>query len=352
MEAYIFDNIGHIKEHVGGGANLSLDLSSLKPTILATYRNHLQIWIGDALWNDLVGAATPNAAQTALIEQLRTPLAMLSLHEYSKIGSVQFGEMGLHRTETEERRTAFKYQETEWRDYMLRNGYEALEALLEFLEANIADYPLWAGTAGQARKRSLYINSAKDFRNAYSMSVDRYTYESFRGLMGDVETFAVLPVLGQAQHDALKTAIADADVSADEADLIALVQKAVAYFTIELAAVQKWVTIKHNMVVNTEVLEPQGYARQGNPSGPAIDAVIAQNNLLANRHVSYIKHWLSTRLEDFPSYATYLEAEAAAADTASLPIEQRYTAEREFGAHNLGTSSRHDAKRRVGLKRL
>jgi hypothetical protein len=351
MEAYLFNTISDLKAHVGGGANLSLMLSSLKPTIYASYRKYIQAWLGDAQWNALVEAASPTAEQLALIEQVRAPLAMLTMYEYAKIGALQFGEMGLHRTETEERKSAFKYQENEYRDYMLKNGFEALEAMLDFLEANEDDYPLWTASAAYERNASLYINRAADFREAYSFSIDRYTYESLRALIADVETFAIMPFVGPAQHDALKAALQARSLTAAQSALVKLIQRAVANFTVELAAIRNWVSIHGNAVVQKQQYINDELATFNTASGDSVSALLSQSNVMANRHLSLIKRHLEANLEDYPLYAAYLDeaAEEAAGDAPAAPS---FADARYWGAYNFSDRDRHNSRPRKGLTRL
>jgi len=351
--AYIFDTIADFKEHVGGGVNQSLHLGSIKPTMLAAFRNHIRAWLGDAQWNILVtNADAPSQEEEALIEYVRTPLAMLTMYEYSKIGSVEFGEMGLHRTETEDRKGAYKYQENEYREYMLRNGYEALEQMLSFLEDNEADYPLWQISAGYDRNKSLYINTASDFRDAYSFNIDRYTYESFRALMADVETFAILPVLGSAQHQALKAAIKAKNATSEQNAIINLIQKAVAHFTVELAAIRNWVTIKDNALHQVNREGDQGLLSAAPASDNSVSALLSQNNLLANRHISYLKQYLSDNIDNYPLYSAYLTAQAAAEEEESSTTTPSLDDPRYFGAYNFSDSNRHSTKKRTSVKRL
>jgi len=352
MSAYLFTTITDLKDHVGGGANVSIQLSSIKPTVLLAYQKHIRQWLGDAQWQDLVdNVATPSAEQAALIEQVRRPLALLTMFEYTKIGNVQMGEMGMHRLETEDRKTAFKYQENEYRDYMLHNGFEALELMLEFLETNEADYPLWQASTGYARNKALFLNTAADFRDAYSSYISRYTFEVIRPIIQDVETFALLKVLGEGQFNDLKDGILTKSLSAAETTLIQLIQRAVAHFAIELGAVRQWVQLRGNSVVVFEKLEPQGLAREGSASGQQISALLSQDNLMANRHISYIKHYLANNLATFTLYSDYLDelAAAAAEEEAAADPAPSFEDARYDGAYNFSTYTHATRK---GIKRL
>jgi len=352
MSAYLFETISDLKDHVGGGANVSLSLTSIKPTVLLAYQKHIRQWLGDAQWDALIAAlsASPSAEQTALIEQVRRPLALLTMYEYTKIGNVQMGEMGMHRMETDDRKTAYKYQENEYREYMLYNGFEALELMLEFLETNEVNYPLWQASTGYERNKALFINTSEAFRNAYSYQISRYTFEVLRPIIQDVETFGLLAILGEDQFNDLKTGILLKSLTAEETALIAIIQRAVAHFAVELGAIRSAVVLKGNAVVQLERLEPQSLSREGTPSGQAMSALLQQENMMANRHISYMQQYLANNLASFPLYSAYLDELAAAeAEEDAEANAPSFEDERYLGAYNFSTRS---TKKRSGIKIL
>ena len=351
-QAYIFDSIQDIKKYVGGGVNVSMSLSALKSTILITYRKYLQEWLDDAQWEDLVASAdAPSEDQEKLMEYVGLPLALLSMYEYQRIGAVEMGEGGLHRLETEERKTAYKYQENNYRDYMREHGFDAIEMMLDFLEVNEAQYPLWVAGSGYAKNKALFINTARTFRTAYAYYINRDVFESLRALMQDVEHFAILPLIGQAQFDDLKGGIYQKALTAAELELIRRIQGAIAHYTVRYAVVQKWVQISGTTIKQTERLEPQSSEKQGIPSGQAISAFIRQENQLANHHISFIEQYLEAHLDSFPLYQAYQEEQATADDTTSTTEVELYTSIRDYGGHPISTY-RPAKKKRPGIKSL
>ena len=137
--AFFFNNIEGVKEFIGGGANVSMAIESLSPVMEMAAEEHLLQWIGRDQFNDIREAydtSDMTDQQAALLPYIQRPLAMLGLYEYSKVGGIMFDESGIHRTENEYQKSAYKYQENEYRNWMLNNGYTAIELMLNFLEAS------------------------------------------------------------------------------------------------------------------------------------------------------------------------------------------------------------------------
>ena len=318
MATYLFNDISDFKNYVGGGANVSLKMATLDPAILAAAENHIILWLGQGQWDQLVTAVagTPTTEEEALIPYVARPLAMLAMYEYEQIGGIQIGEAGFHRIEDDTRRSAYKYQENNYSDWMLNNGYENIERMLKFLEANEANYPLWQADPAYQRNKALFLNYAAEFRAAYSKYISRYTFEILRPLLEDIETFALVTLMGQTLFDALKDGLLLKALSTKESILVEHIQRALANFAIEEGIRRHWVRLDGKKVVQSERLEPQSSEKQGLPPMPIADMALRHNELFANRHISYIKKYLEDNIDDFPDYQTYLdelaEAEAAA----------------------------------------
>lgn len=316
MAYLIFNDISEVKDFIGGGANLSIDMDSILPVMHDAARDHLLPWLGKDQWLALVDAVENDDAGTeeeALLPYVRRPLAHLTFYEYSKIGGIQFSESGIFRTETENMKSAYKYQENEYRNYMLTKGYEAIEELLAFLEANEADYALWSVSRAYTRNKALLINDATTFRDCYAGYLSRYTFEILRPIIEDLEIFAILPLIGQDQFDALKTAILEKSLTAEQTALLGHIQKAVASFAVREGSKRLLVRIEGRNVVQTENLEPQSYEKSTSAAGNAISLKLLQQEAWGNRHISYIKKFLDDHLEDYPLYSAWIDEQEAAA---------------------------------------
>lgn len=341
MSIYTFTNIEDLKLYVGGGANQSMELASMEPGLYAALHTHLKKWIGLTFWQEIFDAVegeSLSAAQTALLPYLKRPLAMLGLYEHTKVGTVQFGEGGLFRVETTDMKTAYKYQGTDFKRFYLVNGYEALEHLLTYLENNEADFPTWVDSTGYTRNKSLILNTAEEFRQHYSNDISRFTFESLRPLIEDVELFAIRDLLGEEQYLDLKASIMDKDLTEKETQLVYLLQRAMANFTAKEGIRRSWIRFEGNSLVSVELLEPQGYAREGSPIAGQMSLALIMQDEWANRHLSYVVKYLADNLEEFTLYSDWLDtqAEAAAAEAAEEECPTDYP-ERCGNCHNSWT---------------
>lgn len=314
MSTFLFTDIASLKSAVGGGANMSIELASIEPGLYAAWHQHLKPWLGQAFFDEIAAALdadTLSAEQEALLPYLRRPMGMLGLYEYTKIGSVQFSESGVFRMEGENYKTAYKYQVTDLKRFYLYTGFEALEHLLAYLEDNEADFPTWAAGAGYNRNKALLINSAADFRTHYSNDINRYTFEHLRPVLEDIDAFAIQPLLGDDQYNELKANILAKNLSAKEQQLIYYLQRAVANFAVKEAIRRGWVRLEGRTLVSAEILEPQGYAREGAPTGAQVSLAAMRQDEWANRNLSYATKYLADNLDDFPLYSAYLDEIAA-----------------------------------------
>jgi hypothetical protein len=353
----LFTTISQLKTHIGGGTNVSLELDSINPTFQDVADIQLRPYLGqttlDALAAYVAADYTPtDTALDALLPLVRAPLAAFGVVEYSKIGNLQFGEAGLFRMESDDKRTPYKYQETEYRNTLRTQGYNALERMIVWLEKHKADYPDWVA---EARKYclSLFVSLASDLRGCYSAQIDRQTYEVLRPLLEDMETFLILSSIGQAQFDALKTMHLSASTPLNYNQLEGLrrIRKAIGLGAIQENLRRGIIQIKEGRLTQVEALEPQSYLKEGVPSNQALSLSSVHLQEWKERHLSYALAWLQAHPTEFPEYADYLaaiaEAEAAAAASTgdplrsptperSLPyIEQEYTPSTGTGIINF-----------------
>lgn len=341
--ATLFRNISDVKKFVGGGANTSMAIESLTPALEMAAQEYVTPWVGDTVWNTML-ANYPDSLTTeqeALLPYLQRPVALLAMHEYAKVGNVQFNENGMHRIETEYQKSAYKYQENEYKKWMLEQGFNAIEMLLNFLEDNQVSYPEWSSSY-QAKNRALFINTAAIFKENYSKSLSRYTFEMMRTLIEDVELFAIKPLIGTDQYDALKTAISAKTETSEQSDLIIKIRKAVAYFSVQEALKHKWVSIDGNRLSSYEQAEAQGYETANIPTAEGISLSIRSNDEMANRHISNITQFLDDNIADYPLYAAFIEAQAVAdSDTEShLTGEDCCNSRDDIGCYKTTMSTR------------
>lgn len=297
----LYTNIADFKAHVGGAANVSLELDSIDPTIRDTGNLHIIPWLGQALWDRLYAGTGLTAAETALLPYVKAATAKLTMYEYAFIGGIQFSESGIHRAVSENMTSAYKYQENDYRRKMLEFGYEAVENMLKHLQTNRADLGAWVSDPASERHNAYFVRYAAEMRMHYSKYVGRYTYEILRGMVEDVEFSAIESTLPAQLYADLKAKYVAGSGSGFEKKAIFLIQRAIVHFAIEEAVQRQWCAIEGNAVVQFEQGDSQSSTYRRIPEGgKPLEVKVRFHNLWANRHLSHLKDYIYANKAEFP----------------------------------------------------
>jgi len=310
----MFETIDQIKEYVGGAANVSIQLESLTPAIHAASMP-VKYWLSPNVYAALdaaVVAGNLTAAQTALLPYVRRPLALLTMHEHVKTGNIQITESGVQRHESENYKTAYKYQENQYKEQMRRLGYEAIEEMINFLHDNLVDYSDYASSSAYTRSTSYLINSAAAWRDSYNFEANRYTFELLLPVIDDVENIGIADCISADELSTLRTAYHADTASAKQKTVIKLLQRAIAQFTFALAVKRNLVQLQGRNVVQRETPDSAGYEKTSVPMNSQLDFPLKESAMAANQFLAKALDYMRANLDDFPEYKTKYEAELAA----------------------------------------
>ncbi len=299
--AELFTSLTDFKTQVGGAISTTLELTSIDPVIYDTARRHLTPYLGLDFYEDLVAAhagSTMSAAQTALLQKVRKPLALLTMYEYAKIGGIEFSEGGIHRNESDTKKASFRYQEKEYSRYMIEKGYEAMELLLKFLSDNTSTYTDWAASDEATMHLHPLLNYAADFRRLLNVQIDRWTFECLRPLIAEVETAAVHALLPAAFYTGFKDRHVAGTLTVAEKELRTRIRKSVGHFAMAEAVLQQWVHVLHGRV---QVIEEFGEQSSVNRTMPANNAgfSVSVQQIWADRNTDFWKKYIFDNPGDF-----------------------------------------------------
>lgn len=302
--AKLFADITELHAFVGGGINYSIEIENIDPTVEDAASKYIIPWI-DELYTDIrdkdTGTSPYNPEDLALIPYIQKALAPFTLFEYAPIGSVQFSGAGFVRTESENVKSAYKYQENNYKDKMLENGYERLENLILFIENNKANYPKWTGELRE-KSRGLFINTAKEFRSLYSNYITRWTFEVVRPVMEDIEEFAIWPVIGEDLFEDLKTKLDAGTLSDNEKKAVRFIQKAIVSLTIREAEKRHWVRMEGNKLIYNERSESQSGEYQRIAMREQLETLARSEAIVGNRYISRLLKLLNDHTDDFTGW--------------------------------------------------
>lgn len=307
---HLITEITQLQEVVGGAVNKSVDIRSLHPYLSGVVRDYIIPHLGKQLIDDVIDRQDTigDESLTLLLYYTRKAAGYLTLWKYADIAGVQLSDMGLLRSESENMKSAFKYQEAGYRNAMRDHGHEALEELIIFLQENATDYPLW-GAERLANSRRLFLANATQFRSVYSRYISRYSYEILQPVIEDLEAFAIQPLLGDDFFYELKELVRLDTLTNQEKELVYRIRKAIANFAIEEGTKQHWIKISGNNIIQSEHLDQSNIEHA---TDAAINVSLRHHDVTGNRHLTYIQKFLKDNIDDFETYANWqAELEAA-----------------------------------------
>jgi hypothetical protein len=201
----------------------------------------------------LYQAGTVVAKWTVLIPKIQAALGNITLANQIPIGQVTIDDSGITRKENDHFKSAHTGQINMLLTECLGRGYNYLESLLEFLEANEDDYPVWKASTAYTKNKEFFINSSIEFNDNYPIMRGRITFKSLFPIMKDVELLIIEVALGTLFFDYLKEKIQTKTAfTSEEKKLLVCLKKAIAYFAIEQAIAKQWVKLTSNSVIFTE----------------------------------------------------------------------------------------------------
>lgn len=229
----ILNTTDEIREYLAVNKSATYDL--LKPHILNASRKFLKPLLGKDQFDQLI------AAHDALTE---TP-EELDLLEYAQRLSayymqvlalptmlVHFSDIGIQEQTSHDgsNNGPRLWVYNELMASALKAAGEAAEDLLQFLEENAVDYPLWTASDAYSFSHELFINSATEMGRYIETRGNYALWLSVRKYITNFsEPDWILPAVCQAQFDELKTQISANTVSANNAALIAKIKPVVAF---------------------------------------------------------------------------------------------------------------------------
>jgi hypothetical protein len=197
-------------------------LENLEPDLRVAERRHLRPVLGAALYNELsalsnddVQAALDDStsATGGLLRLVHEALANLGLLEYLPLNQLQINDGAVYVVSGGSR--PFQWQIDQLKASLRGKGYNALESVLEYLEAHLADFPAWATSPAAVQAREQLIASAAEFTRHYDIASSRLTYQALLATLRKVERFELEPVLSFEYLTELKAQLVAGAVSTD-----------------------------------------------------------------------------------------------------------------------------------------
>jgi len=329
----IKDNVAELRKYIPN-INTTFDFEKLRNFINSSAEKYIKPVLGTETFNYLVdyyeneklpqyqgsgsgsgsgsGGSSDDlkTAYDKLLNKSQYALASLSVFKGYHLLNLKIGDSGIHIEQPEGTRGTFKYEETEIKNSLKAEGYNALDTILEFLESNKVLFPEWVQSNSYTISRSLIINSATDFNKYYPrINSSRLVFLSLMPYIQMVEDFNILPSIGRAYYDELKKQILDNDISEDNELIINKLKFAVANLAIWKGINELSVNIADKGVFFYGMESIDKQADLITPiDGNMLDKLKANAYLNGLNYIQYAKDILDNSADN--KYETYKQSDA------------------------------------------
>jgi hypothetical protein len=113
-----------------------------------------------------------------------------------------------------------------------KRGFDNLESLIRFLEANKDDYGDWTESEAYTLSIRNLINSAVEFDKIINIDKSRLYFSKIRNIIDDVDLLYIKPAISSELFDAIIAEIAAGEISEENALILPYLRRAEAYYTV------------------------------------------------------------------------------------------------------------------------
>lgn len=231
----------HAEFIAGIEANTGLKWPSIQPSIQTAQLRYIKPILGAALYDSLLTemqdteVSDLTSPKQALAIRIQNALRRLSLYIYAPLGEIQLTDAGMMRTETNNQKSAFKYQTEAYQKAQLDMGFELLEELIDYMDSHAGDYSTWTSTDEYKFYKSLFIKTGAQLQlHCSSIRYPRRLFLLLRSTMLTVQQTIIKEAITADIFDALiaKNQSTTPNFTDEEKELLDKLKPAIANFTI------------------------------------------------------------------------------------------------------------------------
>jgi len=189
--------------------NVNFSFRSIAPAISLCERKYLIPLLGEGLFNKLANYYNASKGKkshclTELLIHCQFALIRLAFWQEYDILSVNLSDKGAADNAGENR--LYRYQMEALKDNLKNEGFDQLDAVLEFCEQNIAQLPEFSKSPCHLATENSFIKNTQDFNSIYYINSSRLVFLKMKYFVTTVEELELKHHLGNAFCTELLTA--------------------------------------------------------------------------------------------------------------------------------------------------
>jgi len=201
-----------IKKYIAVSTALSFEI--MEPSLLSAFEQFIRPVLGDAMCLELqeiydhgpdpevvedVDGVIPDTEQrdSRLLFLAQRANAFLAFwYDYDELNTI-VSDNGMRRVESEGNKTLYKYQEQSLRTSLKNKGFNALDDLLRFLEANVSSYDAFKASGLYTDFKKSIVRTTAEVEKFYPISGSRLVFLRLKAHFRIIEDTYLAPRMGE-----------------------------------------------------------------------------------------------------------------------------------------------------------
>ena len=295
-----------IKQFVS--VNVTTNFNTLKPYIETCENEYIKRLLGIGQYDELVeyyeDHAAPEDHMEDLLKLVQKALINLAYFRAFPILVAKIGDGGVYRSESDKQKSLFKYQEADLKQMFKSDGFNGLDAVLEYLEENILLFPTFALSENYTVFKNSFINTTREFDNCFSIGGSRLVFLKLKKFIYDAENFDILPAIGKTFFDELKDQILNKSVTEANFPVIEFLKNAIAHYAIAKGILHLGVSITDNGVFHQNTTGGQyDFKKEASVNPDENHNLIKFSRDTADHYLALLQDFLNENIADYPTYS-------------------------------------------------
>jgi hypothetical protein len=301
--------------------NSSITFDSIKPYIESAENKYIKKILGAEQYAELLAyyhnpdawSEYPLDPKTSaenlqlLLVLIQKALINLAFLDGFPVLSINIGDSGAFRIESDAQKPLFQYQEENLKNSFRNEGFNTLDAVLEFLESRIPEFPVFESSQTYTIFRQKFIRTASDFDMIYNISSSRLVFLHLQRYIDIVNDFEIIPVIGRSQFDELLLLVSAAgEPTGEQARLINFIKSIQAFLSVSGGIATLGVNITYNGAYFHSDTSNSSNFKKKEPAGrDTLSAIQSNTERVGKAYIQYMKDFLHANIDHFPLYADF-----------------------------------------------
>lgn len=307
----LFTSIDEVKNYLVVGA--ATDFNRLKPHISNVETAYIRPLLGSVLFDELQDFydETPTGTLTDVQEATKELITIVQksiIHLAYWVGfavlNAHISDGGFKRSESQTIKSLLKSQEDDLKEYFKTAGFNAMDEVLEYIEANIAHFNEFKVSANWTILKSAFIPDTKTFNSIIQIGNSRLTFLRLKSYATLVEDLDIRPVLGDAIFDEVKSEMVKDEPAAKVTALLPFIRKAIAFLSAAMLMEESGADLTEKGLYFESTTATAASDRNKQPAKlEQIAALTQRNRMYGENYLEGLKSFLIRNQTSWPAYS-------------------------------------------------